>query len=661
MNHKSLYILFMFLASCFILLAAPAANAATFKISPSSAAFTQGCNYAVDVLLDTENKSSNAADILINYDSTKIDVAEVKPGTTYGDYFGNIVDPNSGTIRLTGASFNSPFNSNGVFATILFKPKVNTGTSFFNIYFTGANPYNSLDSNIADSTVSTDLLSAVQNGFFTFNSGNCITDHSPPQISFITPTNSQTNIPDNANVVVAVADPGSGVDIGLIRVTINGVVYTVKNSQVKLTGNTTKYEFTIKPSQLLNSTVANTILVNATDLAGNSAQQLITFNLPSSTPLACIPATTVAPTPTTTPTLVLSPPPTDYLQPTITLTPTRVPTLIPQPSPTPTTIIDTQSPSINFLSPVGKDTISETPEIKFNLTDPDSGVDLNSVHLSLNDQLITFDHPGFVSQGSKFSSTVTYQVKTPLQPDTDYTLTVFVTDYSGNGLSKSIIVHTTTPLSTRIIGFVTSISRFYPIIIFFFFISSLIYLLSKIIGLLGKNKGIPFGQVIDATTLEPIPHFKVSVGNKSTTTNIFGVFSFDLKPGSYKFKISSTESAASDSFVKLSYTSLIPPHDDRPPRLINSILTFLGLKDPDPGFVFSASGHLRSNLTINLVDPETKTIVTSRITDSLGRYRFFVPHGHYLVAIPDSPSANFVVDTRNQTSGYTTINRNIFL
>ena len=654
----------IFLAFGFwILVFSHSVHAATFKISPSSAIFTQGCNYAVDVLIDTENKSSNAADILINYDSNKIDIAEVKPGTTYGDYFGNLVDASSGTIRLTGASFNTPFNGNGVFATILFKPKVTTGTSSFNIYFTGADPYNSLDSNIADTTTSNDLLSGVQNGFFSFNSGTCIADHTPPQITFLAPTNNQTNVPQNANVVVDVADPGSGVDVGLIRVAINGIVYTVKNSQVKLTGNTTKYELTIKPTQLLNSTLANTILVNATDIAGNSTQQLITFNLPGSTPLACIPTTTITSTPTPTPYIpsTTEPTPTTYLQPTITAIPTRVPTSIPQPSPTPTPIIDTQSPSINFISPVGKDTISLTPEITFNLVDPDSGIGLNSIHLNLNDQLITFDHPGFSSTGSKYSSTVTYQVKTPLLADTDYTLTVFVTDISGNGLSKSIIVHTTTPVSTRVIGFVTSVSRFYPIFIFLLFISSLIFLLSKILGLIGKNKGIPFGQIVDSTTLEPIPHFKVSVGNISTTTNIFGIFSFDLKPGQYKFKIGSTESAATDSFVKLSYTSPIAPHDDRPPQLINSFLTFLGLKDPDPGFVFSASGHLRSGLTINLIDPDTKIVVTSRITDSLGRYRFFVPNGHYLVDIPDSPSANFMVDTRNQTAGYTTINRNIFL
>ena len=649
-------------------------HAATFKMSPASATFSQNCNYSVDILLDTENIESNAADIFINYDPTKFEVNEVKPGTTYGDYFGNIVDSNAGTIRLTGASFNSKFNGNGVFATILFKPKTNTGNSYFNIFYTGANPYNSLDSNVADAATSNDLLSGIQNGFYAFNTGTCVNDTSPPNVTFITPTNNQTNIPADANIVLTVGDSGSGVDINKVAIAINGINYTIKNSQVSFTGDSTKYNFTVNPVNPLSTTFANTVLVTTTDHAGNSTQKLITFNLPTSA-IACIPSITTTPTPTTSQTLTPIPTliPTNIPAAISTLAPTQIPTAIPTPTAAPVAEVDNQSPQINFISPLGKQTVDLTPEIKFGLSDVGSGINLDSIQLTLNDQLFTFDNPGFSSSGSKNSTIVTFQVKKNLIADTDYNLTIFASDNSNNSISKTIMVRTQAPFLSKITKFFSPIITLMPIIFIGLLILGVIGLLFYLLGAIKPNHGVPYGLVYDTTTLEPIPNFEVYVvdGNdrfiKSTKTNIFGIFSFELNNGNYKFVVNNKESelisvpSNTKDFLKIPFTPTKVPKDDRLPELLNQLLVLLKLKLPPHGFVFNSESHLQTNLTINLVDPITKTVISSRQTDSLGRYRFLVPNGYYSVEISEFPKDNFIVDTRHLTSGYTTINRNLFL
>lgn len=632
------------------------ASAASFKMSPASAVFSQNCQSGVDILLDTDNGISNAADIKINYDSTKIDVLQIKPGNVYGNYFGNIVDSNSGTIRLTGATFDSTFNGHGVFATIIFKPKVNTGSSSFNIFFTGANPYNSLDSNIADAATSNDLLSIVQNGTYTFNSGNCTADNTPPVVTFISPINNQAGVPADANIVVDTSDPGSGVDINGISFTINGVQYTSNSPQVSFTGSPALYHFIIKPLAPLNTAFANVVSVSASDLSGNSRQKSITFNLPSAAlPVVCLTPTVANPLLTSGP----SPSPISGLS------PTPIPTTSPAP--------DNQSPQITFISPQAKQTISLRPEIKFSLSDPGSGIDLNSLQLIINGQTIAFADPGITSSGSKFSSNISYQVKNPLKPDTDYNLTVFISDLSGNSLSQSILVHTSVPFTVRLAGFLASVPAYLPLLLLALPLLGLIIYLLHLLYLLNHRFDTPFGQVTDSATLEPIPNFLVKVFNdqnkylQSTHTNVFGIFSFHLSPGKYQFTAGSSRSdfvivsADSDIFINLPITPAKAPQDDRLPEPLNQCLTLLGLRLPPHGFVFNPQGHLQPNLTINLLDPRNKTLITSRITNQIGQYRFLVPHGRYLIDIPQAPQAGFIVDTRHLINGYTAINRHLFL
>lgn len=357
--------------------------AASFKMKPAQATFYQGCDSSVDIFIEAQGGSSNAADIIVEYDPTLVEVTDIVPGPVYQNYFGKVI--NNGLIRLTGASFSSTFTSWGTFATIKFHPRVNNSTAYFNIRFTGANQYNSLDSNIADSVTSNDLLTSVQNGFYSFTSGSCATDSTPPTITFITPQNDQTNIPPTANIQLEIADSPSGVNINTVEIIINGVSYLASNPQIVYTGNNSLYNFTLTPLDPFFTDSINTLLVKATDLSGNSTHKTITFNQPIA--ITC-PDTTTTPTPTS----------------------------------------DSSSPAILFPS----------PDNPLNIEVSDPNLDPNTIKVSLDDQIFTLANPELTYQNGIISLKLT----NPLTPG-NHRLTVFVADTSHNAVSQSINFTTT--------------------------------------------------------------------------------------------------------------------------------------------------------------------------------------------------------------------------
>lgn len=454
MNKKLFFFVLFILHISYFILHVPTALAATFKISPNSAIVHQGCDSSVDIVLDATGATTNAADIIIDYDTSKIEILDsdpsqsgiqIKPGNVFQNYFGNVTDTGSGVIRLTGASFTNFFTSTGTFATIQFKSKSTATSGALNIRFTGAGPYNTLDSNIADSNTSNDILSAVENGSFVFNQGSCLTDTTPPTITFISPINNQQLVPATANIQLDISDSSSGVNLNSVQIVLNGVTYLANNSRVTVGGNSSHYTFLLDPIDPILVNQANTLLVRAADLSGNSTQASIVFNQsiqPTSTP-------TTRPTPSPTGG-GSTPRPTQIPATTPAACPTsQCPVCYSTISPTPTPNIaditnDHNSPTIEFIQPQDKQTVDPTTSIQIRISDTDTGVDRNTIKITLNDQLTTLDSPQLKITGNSFGYLFTLQPSPTLSPNVNYRLTVFATDMAHNGLTQSINFNTST-------------------------------------------------------------------------------------------------------------------------------------------------------------------------------------------------------------------------
>jgi hypothetical protein len=382
---------------CFLNIFSTGVEASRYIMSPSTAALVEGCDNTIDIKIDTEGQSTNAADVIIHYDPTKITILDsdatlagiqIKPGNIYQAYFGNQVDTGTGEIRLTGASFMGSFTGVGTFGSIEFKGNAGVTTADFTIEFTGAGPYVSLDSNIADTLTSNDLLSGVLNGSYTFTTGFCFADVQAPNVIFLTPTNGQTGVATSAGLSIRVTDNQSGTDIQSVEVVLNGVTQTSNSVGFSYSGVPLNYSFVITPTNPILASVTNVLLVRARDFAGNQRTSTITFNTP---------------------------------------------VVVPPDPPVP----DNVSPIITFISPVDKGTLPLNADLTFDLADVDSGININSLNVVLNGTEYTETSVQIVYSGTDKLYHVTLNPDANL-PDATSFFVVYIEDKEGNGLVKSI-------------------------------------------------------------------------------------------------------------------------------------------------------------------------------------------------------------------------------
>lgn len=676
-------LLFLFLISSFLF--PSTINAATFSFSPSTGSFGNGCQSSIDIRLDATGQSTNAADIIIDYNPSLVEIIDADTGSTgtqittgsvYTNYFGNIVDTNTGVIRLTGASFNTFFTTSGVFGSIQFRPLTSSGTATFSIRFTGANPYNSLDSNIADSLTSNDLLSSVTNGSYTLTSTSCTSDNTAPNISHISPINGQTGVSASANIVTTITDNSSGVDQNSVEIIINGVTYRSGQSGVVVTGNSSSYTFTVTPAALLFTNQLNTILVNALDFAGNSKSSTITFNAPSS--ITPTPITSITPTriPTFGPSPTYSP----------LATPLTCPTQITcpicssiSPTPIPESTNDHQSPFVEFIKPKAKDLIDLSPTLVIKVSDYDSGIDLNSLKIVFNNQIYNLNSTDLKYKGDLHSYEITLKTNQKLSDSSEYQLEVFIADNNQNGLSQTINLKTRTPLLNQINNTLNknplisqknsqttlaqlAASSFYFILLSL--IPFLIYFVYHLLHSLQTDNKKPYGIIFNSKTLEPLSKIKVevySIDNRKVATyysNIFGIFAGDLPSGKYRFIINSKyfKFPSEVDFNNLDHPKNYHGDLTEPTYLqipIDPIAPYLQPRLPKYGIT-------TPNTKIGLIETKFNTLVATRISDQLGQYRFIVPHGRYQL-VHNHTNIGQPIDTRHRIDGYTVINYNIKL
>jgi hypothetical protein len=289
-------LLFVLFASISAIIFMPSVNAAgTFALSPASGTFRQSCQFSVAVNIAVSGDQSNAADAIITYDPTKIEIIDalpsipgiqIKSGNAYEVYVGNTVNTTTGTIKLVGYSTTNYLTTNATFATIYARPKVLATSGSFQFTFSGASPYNTLDSNIADATTSYDILSSVTNASYTFTTGVCTADVTPPAITFISPTNLSNNNPANSQFLIKVADDASGVTLDSVVITINGTSYYQTSPEFTYEGTPADYKITIVPAVPIPANALTVVSVSASDTTGNKKNANMTVNALLSCPPA---------------------------------------------------------------------------------------------------------------------------------------------------------------------------------------------------------------------------------------------------------------------------------------------------------------------------------------------------------------------------------------
>jgi hypothetical protein len=412
-----------------------------FRFSaPNNGNLVQGCTYSADIRINTGSNNSSSADIIINYDPAKIEILDsnpnvadkqIKPGVAYQSYFGNKVNESTGEIRLTGASFDAPINGEDIFASISFKSKPAVTSASFIIKFDGAGATTSTDSNISIAESSLDALGSVQNGIFTFSSGSCVADTAAPNVTFINPTNGQLNVPSNQVVSLGITDNLSGVNLSTLEILVNGQLYTANSQEIQISGTSTNYSITLNQTDDIDPTTPSTILVKVRDFSNNLRQSFITFNNPS--PATPTPAPTSAPTanPTSGPTTAATPLPTNppiYI--------TVIPTTTATPTPAPS---DKIPPTIEFVNPVSRETISDNEELIIRLGDVGSGINPNTLQVLINDKKYTINDSTVRLEGNGGEYTVRIRDSSIFSKVTSSYLSVIVSDFGGNTSVSNIV------------------------------------------------------------------------------------------------------------------------------------------------------------------------------------------------------------------------------
>lgn len=264
---------------------------ARFYFSPATSSFKEGCEYEINIFADPGSNESNAANIIINYNSSELEILDDNPlssgiqigtGDAYDAYAENVVDPGAGTIKLTGFSVMRTLSSPRVFGVIRFKSLAGVTHANLSVLFTGVG--DTLDSNIADNTTSMDLLGSVGSASYEFTTGSCFSDNNPPTIDPIYPQNYDIDVPVDSDIEVEICDNrthDTGVDIDSVEIFVEGELYNSASGSFSYTGTPSCYTIVVDPVIDFPDDNAVSVTFRAADLAGNTSSRTIVFNIPA--------------------------------------------------------------------------------------------------------------------------------------------------------------------------------------------------------------------------------------------------------------------------------------------------------------------------------------------------------------------------------------------
>ncbi len=153
--------------------------ASTLSLFPSSGTFNKGCNFLLDIVLDTQGVASDGTDAILFYDPSRLSINTsgiTSKTNIYPDFPGNNVDELTGKITISGlASVNTPFTGKGTLSTLQFSVKESapTGATQINFDFDPNNKAKTTDSNVVERTTIVDTLNSVVNGSYVIGNGGC--------------------------------------------------------------------------------------------------------------------------------------------------------------------------------------------------------------------------------------------------------------------------------------------------------------------------------------------------------------------------------------------------------------------------------------------------------------------------------------------------------
>src|SRR3989344_5484437 len=165
------------IASIAILFFPKQTQAATLSLSPTSQTIAVNGTMDIAVILNTENAQTSATDVIITYDSAKLNLIDILPGSLYDQYIWESINNTTGRASISGiaSSTSSLYSGTGTFVTFRFRG-IQSGTVAVNFdHSTG----NLNDTNVNEINVFTDVLTSVQNGTYTVSGGSSGVTSSP--------------------------------------------------------------------------------------------------------------------------------------------------------------------------------------------------------------------------------------------------------------------------------------------------------------------------------------------------------------------------------------------------------------------------------------------------------------------------------------------------
>jgi hypothetical protein len=199
---KYLKLASLLLSGLFFLASPVSAFAASYSLEPATGTYNKGCTITVKANLDSQGSTVAGGDLILQYDQSKFTAlaSDIVGGTLF-DETGDgakFADPNTSPSSIGFSQAKKDFSGKGVFAT--FKFKVNDvaapGASTIKIQFDSNNRAETRDSNIAESSTFSDILSSTVDATYTIGSGaNCNAVASP------TPTPKGTSRPVGGPII----------------------------------------------------------------------------------------------------------------------------------------------------------------------------------------------------------------------------------------------------------------------------------------------------------------------------------------------------------------------------------------------------------------------------------------------------------------------------
>ncbi|MEO6728631.1 MAG: Ig-like domain-containing domain [Candidatus Dojkabacteria bacterium] len=557
---KRIYFLaFFFLGLAFIF--GTKTQAASYNFQPANPVIDGECTSTMDIYADVTGEDSNAADLEVTYNTSQITVldadpmlpgVQIIPGNAYELFFANDVDTGTGTIRIGAASFITTLTTNALFATIQFKSNPGILATTFHITFTGVG--DTLDSNIAETTTSNDLLTSTTDGTPTFITSSCSTnlDNNPPAVNFIAPVNNQNNVSVTQPIVISLTDDYSGVNITTFSMSVDGNVYNYGSPYINVTGTPNNYTVTFNPPIAWSYGSGHNVQVSVEDNTGKLGLGSIYF--------------TTEPAPPTPPPVIpppVIPPPAN---------PPPGPVSVPiEPPISPPPVDNVIPPEIIFVNPKdGQTNVPPDTNIIIQISEGEYPIDFGTVTFNINGTIITSSDPRVQVVNNKGKYIFTINPSGSFSPGQNVVVIVSGKDLLENDFSSTGRFSITTPLemflkdllgkdgfpqfrgtffgniinTIGITGILSGLSLLLLILALLINSSNIIGNIFGIIALLLNKRKRPWGVILDSKTQKPVSFATVRLVVENTleviaqtVSALDGTYGFNISEGKYTLEV----------------------------------------------------------------------------------------------------------------------------